>query len=73
MTPTNTPSERPEGRPGFERLTQIVMDHLFFAEHHPDKLDEIAARLECSSYAALAIAISDQICEEFTLDAREDD
>jgi hypothetical protein len=58
--------------PQFERLTQIVMDHLFFAERYPDKLDEISTHLNCSQQAALAVAISDQITEEFSLTERED-
>lgn len=58
--------------PQFERLTQIVMDHLFFAERYPDKMAEISKRLNCSTQAAIAIAISDQICEEFSLTERED-
>lgn len=56
-----------EVRPNFERLTNIVMDHLFFAERYPEKIEEIAKRLKVSRVAALAVAITDQITEEFAV------
>lgn len=60
------------GIPHFERITQIVMDHVFYAERNPEKLKETAVRLGTSTQAALALAIADQINEEFSLVLRTD-
>ena len=67
-----TPEKPGEGSLHFERVTNIVMDHLFHAERHPERLEAVAAQLGCSTKVALAIAIADNITEEYNLVIRGD-
>ena len=55
------------GNPHYERLTRIVMDHLFYAKRNPDRLEAIATKNAISPEAAMAAVIADQIIEEFEL------
>lgn len=53
-----------------ERLIRIAQEHLCYAAGHPGKLASIAVRLSIPKETALAYAIADQICEEFTMTPR---
>lgn len=64
---TRFPPKPPKRSENFKRLTEIVMDHVFYAKNHPERLQEIAVRMSISPEAALAVVIADQIEDEFTL------
>lgn len=49
------------------RLLDIIIEHLWFAEAHPDAVAEAAKRNNVSVQAAIACAIADHINDEFTL------
>lgn len=53
-----------------QRITEIAYEHILYATRHPERLDELAARLSISPQQAVAVAIADQICEEFVLQRR---
>jgi len=53
--------------PYYERIARIAQDHLWYAKRYPERIREIADRLVITVESALAIAIADQICEEFSL------
>jgi hypothetical protein len=59
-----------QGRPDLERVTRIAHEHLLHARRYPSFLKEIAERLKITEDAALAVAIADQVCEEFILTER---
>jgi hypothetical protein len=46
---------------------RISQDHIIYADRHPAKIKEAAKRLGITSEAALALAIADEVCEEFRL------
>lgn len=52
------------------RVTQIVHQHLLYDQRHPENLPIIAERLGVTPLCALAVAVADQVCEEFVLVAR---
>ena len=49
------------------RLLAILVEHIWFAEAHPDAVAEAAKRNNVSVQSALACAIADHIRDEFTL------
>ena len=53
--------------PWYEQLYRMTHNHIIFARRHPDKLDEIAKRLGITPDNVLAIVITDEISEGFTL------
>ena len=53
--------------PYYERVMRIVHEHILYARRHPDRLLDIATRMTISPDSALALAIADQVCEEFSL------
>lgn len=53
------------------RLTELVIDHLSHAQEFPDRMAELARRLNVGPHIALAIAIADNIIEEFEIKIRE--
>lgn len=61
--PTKTPSLSPE----MERVMRIAHEHILYAMRKPENLDIIAKRLLITPESALALAIADQVCEEFML------
>ena len=54
-------------RPQLERLTRIVLDHIFYAKRYPERLQAIAEKNKISPEAAMSAVIADQILEEFDL------
>lgn len=58
---------RKAAEPHLKRITEIAYEHMLYAERHPERLAELAARLSISQQQAVAVAIADQVCEEFTL------
>lgn len=57
-------------RPEMEPVFRIILEHLQHARRYPKQIQDIASRLRISEDAALAVAISDHICEEFNLAER---
>lgn len=53
-----------------QRITQIAYEHLLYAQRHPEILAELAHRLSISPQQAIAVAIADQVCEEFALQGK---
>jgi len=53
--------------PYYERIARIAQDHMWYAKRYPERIKEIGDRLKITIESALAIAIADQICEEFSL------
>jgi hypothetical protein len=56
--------------PSMERIVSIARDHIHYARRHPHRLSQVAQQLGVSTDSALALAISDQILEEYTLAER---
>lgn len=50
-----------------QKVMQIAHEHILFMRRYPDKIKSVAKQLGITHDAALALAIADQICEEFTL------
>ena len=69
--PMDKPSSLKD-RPHLERCMRIAHDHILYAKGHPGVLKGVAAQLKISMEAALALAIAEQITEEFSLTERED-
>jgi hypothetical protein len=65
----NAPRKRVE-RPEMKRVCEIALDHIWFAERHRDHVAKSASLLGVSPQTALALAIADQVAEEFTLTPR---
>jgi hypothetical protein len=60
----------PEMDPDVRRVYEIVCEHLWFAEAHPEAVAESAKRLGVSTQSALALVIADQVGEEFRLTSK---
>jgi hypothetical protein len=56
--------------PSMERIVRIALDHIVYSRRHPDRLSQVAHQLGVSTETTLAIAISDQILEEYYLVVR---
>lgn len=56
--------------PNLERIVSIARDHIRYARRRPDRLSQVARQLSVSKEMALALAISDQILEEYMLTER---
>jgi hypothetical protein len=70
MCSNNPPRRKGTLPPYYERIMRIAQDHIHYAKRFPDRLTEIGKRMKISSETALALAITDEICEEFSLTER---
>lgn len=51
-----------------ERIAQITYEHVAFANSHPEYVRKVADNLNLNVDAAVALAVADQVCEEFRLE-----